>query len=65
MGIYVYTPRTNSPNESSEMDWEGLTNTFPILAQQITPDVLRYIPITPNEKMMGNIKMRKWVLENF
>ena len=55
-GNYVYTPRSNSPNESSPMDWESLTNTFPILAQQITPDVLRYIPITPNEKMMGKYK---------
>jgi hypothetical protein len=64
-GKYVYTPRTNSPNESSEMDWEGLTNTFPILAQQITPDVLRYIPITPNEKMMGKYKNEKMGIREF
>lgn len=64
-GNYVYTPRSNSPNESSEMDWEGLTNTFPILAQQITPDVLRYIPITPNEKMMGKYKNEKMGIREF
>ena len=64
-GNYVYTPRSNSPNESSEMDWESLTNTFPILAQQITPDVLRYIPITPNEKMMGKYKNEKMGIREF
>ena len=64
-GDYVYTPRSNSPHESNTMDWEGLTNAFPILGQQITPDVLRYIPHTTSEKMMGKYKREEASLSEF
>ena len=52
-GEYVYTNRKNSPHESNEMDWESLTNYFPILASQNVRQYLRFRPLSTSEKLMG------------
>ena len=52
-GEYVYTNRKNSPHESNEMDWDSLTNHFPILASQNVRQYLRFRPLSTSEKLMG------------
>ena len=52
-GEYVYTNRINSPHESNEMDWDRLTNHFPILASQNVRQYLKFMPLSTSEKLMG------------
>ena len=50
-GEYVYTPRDNSPHESSAMGWSEISNIIPILSQENAQQYLKYIPLTNDEKL--------------
>ena len=54
---YVYTDRTNNPNESDEMSFEELLNEVPWLRDiSIIKSILKYIPISSQEKATQQYK---------
>jgi hypothetical protein len=64
---YVYTNRINQPYESNPMSFEGLLSEVPWLRDVPNiKSVLKYIPITPQEKMTQRYKgnstfYKEWV----
>jgi len=66
---YVWTPRDNSPNESSPMGWSSLTSDIPWLNEiPNIKNILKNVPLSSKEKTTqvyskpgSEISIRQWV----